>query len=1422
MPIKKSALHSHRFGINHKRQETFVSNQPELSQKQSHRERTVSDKQERKEFFEKLVRVGPKRPILMGKRTVVEKHYTDNTSEFIDFVTDVSFARGKYQLFVTAQWFNRSLVVLIWRQFFDRNLIFWPLDRFPNSVFMAASMLIRKYFFGPDIDVRRKNSTMMQVRQKCATFLNSMEWCRKMIGIFGYAFLPQHTITTNELTVAVHNVPRKHIQSSMVAFLNGSNGEFTGLDDVIEPKVRFLAKQVVDSMNYSIFSTLEELNRIDSIKDFSLIFLHFLFIVLSPTILYDEALTALVDVTEYGIEVILSKLSRVLFKYFKIDLVLNTRSLFFIKDVDMLELSHLKSIIMFAYENGVVLVSDVNVRMQIFLSRHVTHRKHSDSSVSWFLKLFKNNKRSITDLRGGMMQEVLNPLQANVQPALVNQAAQGINGQLGVIGDQRVQVQNGVVVANNPPAVNQRPHPNAGHDPAADFGVWYMLDKEKIISEFIHISKLEHRTLWTLDEIADHVPVLIDCMGSPFCGLTAIDVACGITPKVDNYCHMSRFKNDIFDSGKIDFLKKWAAFRGVNLRVTVPIINNNRVVDTKIFDYEASPLFEWVCLTLKNSNGSFYSDLDWNDVAHVGHYWLNVRIVGDIPNVGLPELGDGCFLQLVKLRFFKMLFIFMINFYFGILVSNWVLDIDSLWYFSGAIWIFGFLTLVYCFLRIFSWNVHYSVNPCFDERLGYFRNSSNKDVRSLRDRRDKFEHQDFYLRAVRVFRLHILNYQVYQTDSRVYIISIGRANQAIKECQLLPDGEEEKCLASVMRASVCNTNDSENGIYLDTIQYVKDWISCRNDRSGASYDKRTVAYSAGGLTAYIPNLDIVANNQFLGKRGGETNHVHRLFNPRERDFDRKVVAYCPDACLQTNKGPLGPGNLCISDSFSILSAFSGRSMSNDQESLDQGLLTEFVEFSKKFLEGYIDGTDVSDLVESEDPTEFFREMYKGKKTVSYIDSVLKTFSDWKSNLRVPVKFFQCGSFVKFEDSTKVNKGVARVRPRLIMTMSDYFLIMSCQFMKVVNAWCHGPFSKFQVKNLEPEEFIYIIEQASDKHHIVTDYSAFESSINGVVREVENYVFERLMVKAGFTHTLSIWRAMMEVFSNGKANFRSLYSKCGVFKIWSRCSGDFHTSAGNGIINVCVNAFACYKKLGYLPSDFRMIAEGDDGLIAPFYTDAGEILKMGFKFSSELEGFVAGDVDFLRRRWLMGTCFLNIGRSLKSTMWVKSQVPLGRSKQLAIWRAMGLSLHYMSPGHPVLFELVNRIGKLTSECSPFKGIERYFDSHKLINQPYDIFDFGSYPRDVKCNELMRQYIADGAQGFPPLSISIQLELEKRLRMDEVVYIGSLLDDYDDIKNADLCDQWLHNDRLKMSDEFKSVLTALRDSGVQAYMFDYLEC
>jgi len=342
-----------------------------------------------------------------------------------------------------------------------------------------------------------------------------------------------------------------------------------------------------------------------------------------------------------------------------------------------------------------------------------------------------------------------------------------------------------------------------------------------------------------------------------------------------------------------------------------------------------------------------------------------------------------------------------------------------------------------------------------------------------------------------------------------------------------------------------------------------------------------------------------------------------------------------------------------------------------------------------------------------------------------------------------------------------------------MTMSPVMLFKCCRILAVLERWNQGPFSKFQIKDMEPKDMIEKIMQFTDRPHTVTDYSSFESSIMGKIRVIENFVIESLLEKASMLRTL-------EDFRHYVRGPRKLKSHGVTMQIDSRCSGDPHTSVGNGIINVCIAAWCIHKRK--LRGDFEfslddefIIAEGDDGITPAGLPNVVDIGNIGFKFSEEVSGLYSGDTDFLRRRWIDGKVYLNIGRSM-SVFWVKNKANLSHAKCLFILRCMGCSLHYMSPGHPVLYAIVNRIGIETANVKKFSNWYLHIDMYKWPD-----FDVDNYPRNVQCDESMRQSVAEGALGFPPISVDNQLELENIFHTSPNLYIHDRLNHYEEVLN-----------------------------------------
>jgi len=225
----------------------------------------------------------------------------------------------------------------------------------------------------------------------------------------------------------------------------------------------------------------------------------------------------------------------------------------------------------------------------------------------------------------------------------------------------------------------------------------------------------------------------------------------------------------------------------------------------------------------------------------------------------------------------------------------------------------------------------------------------------------------------------------------------------------------------------------------------------------------------------------------------------------------------------------------------------------------------------------------------------------------------------------------------------------------------------------------------------------------------------------------------------------------------------------------------------------------------------MIAEGDDGLRKPFGGDEDIAKALGFGFSMSTRGSSPGDVDFLRARWIGNKRYLNIARCLKIA-WTLSGKPISRNKSKQIQRCAALSLHAMSPGHPILWALVKRIMLETKPNVLSDKMKDYF-KHMSYNNNVLTFDqlklgCASPMQEFSCDEEMRKYVALGAADFPPISISQQIALETMIlnRNSNVINLIGIFDDYEDVKVYSESQDWVidRNYTLQLSPEMKELM------------------
>lgn len=659
------------------------------------------------------------------------------------------------------------------------------------------------------------------------------------------------------------------------------------------------------------------------------------------------------------------------------------------------------------------------------------------------------------------------------------------------------------------------------------------------------------------------------------------------------------------------------------------------------------------------------------------------------------------------------------------------------------------------------------------------------------------------------------------------LVSIVRGAQAIKEGEFLPQDSKSKCLATIGKMSYVNSDDSIPGLFKNTERFVMFYFEKQHLSSQIQFENVKYAMNAQGRTSYIGDQDIIRVNQMDNWAGGggaakpeyRYNGVVRLNDePLEVEKEKKQIGIAPLGAVHTDFGTLGPGNITITEHYSLIAAFAGRSMTKIVDDSSK-LMKEFISFSKKFLTEFIEQTDIDDI-EEKDVVECFRDINRKKKTKAQIDAKVREYQDvvGENNEGKNCRGNEFSCFVKLEDSTKMVDGKARVRPRLIMTMSSWFTVRICQVMEILTAWCHGPFSKFQVKGMSVSEFCARVQEMTDGAHMVTDYSAFESSIFGAVKEVENYVVSRLLWRSRLDSVATEWLKVNGNWEKKKGNIkernRKLKSRAGTFSIDSRCSGDYHTSVGNGIVNVCLNAFAYFKKMGTVVG-FDCIAEGDDGIIDPIKTDVSIVNALNFVFSCDVMGQNSGDTDFLQCRWMEGKCLLNIGRTIKSLFWVISSNMMSAERAKEILRCKALSVHATCPNHPILSAAIQRILFNTKPVRK-KTMEQLNDNFQLK------FGVSKFLQEIIVDNVKfgpildsdRALVAEGAIGFPPIPVWLQLEIEHRLLNDEIFYIGSLLDEYEDIKKAKRCSQWKRSSPiLEKSAEMISVLKILANPGIE---------
>lgn len=912
--------------------------------------------------------------------------------------------------------------------------------------------------------------------------------------------------------------------------------------------------------------------------------------------------------------------------------------------------------------------------------------------------------------------------------------------------------------------------------------------KSALRSGFLY-SKRPH--MRTVHRDPSDVDTEFDQCGSPFCGLVAVDVATGSRVDVDKYLEMLP-DNHAHEAwvvlGDDQVVKEYCWSRGHNLRILLP------GGGAPYMDFE-NAYSTWVVLRYlqPHGDGPGHYIVMCKRAASLSHYQLD-EVPGPVCTVWI----DGTFAELSKEDRIKRVAATFSSTYDMVEVGSVSVTLTSLLS-AGLLGVTpganivvpasvvsSFVYMLYRAIKILARYVLLRETPIL---VSISSPVSDDDVRTISNRRDDIEYHDMILTVdvKREFFLDAIDGEIPLFDAETKRIQVSttlyRNTLAEMEATAANGMDPLKALASISRHRSVNVQAGSNIVngtaYLLRIAGMR--LSAQQNVGNNM--RGLIAIAAPGAAAAIPNVQVAIDNQAAAEKmkkkknkkrskkagvqgaGRIPNHIISYQLVQNDDSKVSEVGIYPLGPLYTDDGPVGPGFFATTNSCNTLASFVGRGMTKDLGQRDVLLIDEFITYSKGFLDYYIDSCDVRG-VWTGDPVEFFANHYKGKRSFGWITNKVDNYKRYLSGLMTvheEKEYNEKSFFVKFEANIKNG----RPRPRGIMTMSERMLIECCPIISVIEVWNHSFFEEFQVKGLNPVDTMKQMLEHTDCNYSVSDYSAFESSIDVLLRTLEEYVIHRISCRADAQH---LWSAYMR----HAAGMRTLNTKWGEFCIGTRCSGDFWTSFGNGLLNVCVMRFCAYKK--GVPF-VRMLAEGDDGLVPASVPDVNIINRLGLSFSQVVTGTQDGDCDFLRKRVVGTNSYLSIGKVLCSLLLVKKGHNMKPCRYKSIMRCMAHSVYHTSPGHPVIQALVNRIWKETHGLIPSKNIMEHFrDKHQAVN----ITDPGL--KFFPINEEMRACVAEGAAGFFPVPIPIQLELERRFSEEDVFYIGSLLEGDEDLANC----------------------------------------
>lgn len=360
---------------------------------------------------------------------------------------------------------------------------------------------------------------------------------------------------------------------------------------------------------------------------------------------------------------------------------------------------------------------------------------------------------------------------------------------------------------------------------------------------------------------------------------------------------------------------------------------------------------------------------------------------------------------------------------------------------------------------------------------------------------------------------------------------------------------------------------------------------------------------------------------------------------------------------------------------------------------------------------------------------------------------------------------KAGAFNKLECCLK--SMAPTVKPRSIVSMPLRMYIESIHCLTAQELIYSCPcVERWMIKHCDAAAVFNKVREIYDAVHVSQDISGFENALLPEMRLVEQIVLPGVLQMMGFAGEARTVRSFM-------GRTREIKTPYMRYDVNVRCSGDFWTSLGNGLINICLILTGDYVAKGRpalcawwgKARNLKFITEGDDAILPAALQNREVTRGLRMEFSLFSLADQPGGADFLKVTYhpIFDEKGVYQGRLGNTLRWARGLTfvfgeNLKMSKRLSLLRAKAWSVHHLQPGHPMTAALVYLIGKMTSGHTGFSGWEKHLSKWNFDFSKIDISKPIPY---IEPSSGLRTALATSrCPDLPRITVDDQLEFERQ--------------------------------------------------------------